>query len=66
MKKIQYTAPDLRITKLGLENMIAGSITEISGATGLSAGGNSSDAGVSAGNVKQESYNVWDDDWSKY
>jgi hypothetical protein len=65
MKKT-YIIPELNITKLAVENMIAQSITGTQGADGIGVGGSSSGANVTAGNVKDnESYNVWDDDWSR-
>ena len=65
MKKTVYIAPAVFITKIHVENMIAESVNGVAGVDGLSVGGTSSEAGVTTGNVKSESYNVWDDDWSR-
>ena len=65
MTKNIYQAPALTITRVNTEMMIAQSrITGTSGADGLGLGGNTSDAEIVTGNVKGNSYNVWDDDWS--
>ena len=63
MKKT-YIIPELSITMLGVENMIALSGTD--GVEGLGVNNDGTQAaGVTSGNVKgTSSYNVWDDDWS--
>ena len=65
MNKKAYIIPVLRTTTLGVETLIANSITGTSGANGLGAGGDTETANITSGNVKGNSYNVWDDDWSK-
>ena len=59
MKKIQYIAPALCITTVGLENMIAFS------GPGTTSKAASQEAGMDVKAASREDYNVWDDDWSK-
>jgi len=63
MKKT-YLTPEVCITKVGTESMIAISSVEGADKLGVNNAGTSA-AGVTSGNVKGEDYNVWDDDWSK-
>jgi len=59
MKKIQYIAPAICITTVGLENMIA-----VSG-PGITSNAASQDAHMDVKAASREDYNVWDEDWSK-
>lgn len=63
MKKT-YICPELQITRVNTELMIAASITGISGAEGLDLGGSTEESGITTAGVKQNNYDVWDDDWS--
>ncbi len=63
MKKIQYIAPSINVTKLTMTN----NILVVSGGETLGYGGETLD-NVTESDTKVErpnSYNVWDDDWSK-
>ena len=59
MKKT-YICPELQITRVNTELMIAASITGISGAEGFDLGGSTDDAGITTSNVKN---NDWSDIW---
>ena len=63
MKKT-YICPELQVTRVKTEWMIAASITGINGANGLSNGGSTEESGITTAGVKQNNYDVWDDDWS--
>lgn len=63
MKKT-YICPELQVTRVNTELMIAASITRINGADGLSNGGSTEESGITTAGVKQNNYDVWDDDWS--
>ena len=63
MKKT-YICPELQITRVNTELMIAASITGISGAEGLDLGGSTEESSITTAGVKQNSYDVWDEDWS--
>ena len=63
MKKT-YICPELQETRATTELMIAASITRINGADGLSNGGSTEENGITTAGVKQNNYDVWDDDWS--
>lgn len=58
MKKI-YIIPELAIAKMSVENMIALSGPQTSNTSADQSAGMEVKAG------QTESYNVWDDDWSK-
>ncbi len=62
MKKIQYIAPAINVTKLTMTN----NILVVSGGETLGYGG-STEGNVTTADTKadQANYNVWDDDWSK-
>ena len=64
MKKI-YIIPELNITKLTVENMVAASpLSSVSGLDGVSKGQGDFTGG--AADVKSNDvYNVWDDAWSR-
>jgi len=51
MKKA-YIKPEVQVKTIEVCNMIASSITGISGADGLGKGGDTSDAGIESGNAK--------------
>lgn len=59
MKKT-YICPELLVTRVNTELMIATSITGISGADGLNYNGATDDAGITTCNVKN---NDWTDIW---
>ena len=60
MKKIQYIAPAICITTVGLENMIARS-----SGPGITSDAASQDVDMDVKAASREDYNVWDEDWSK-
>lgn len=60
MKKL-YISPNITIVLLSHTAMIALSTN----VDDLKDSGNTNDAGITEGAVKQESYSVWGDDWSK-
>lgn len=62
MKRI-YFAPQLHIMKVNAANMIAASITSTN--VGVGYGGDTESAGITCGNVKGNSNNVWNDDWAE-
>lgn len=57
MKK--YIVPTVEVTLVAPDAMMA--ISDVSGADGLSVGGNSEDAGVTSGNTKESGNwsNIW-------
>ncbi len=64
MKKIQYIAPSINVTKLTMTN----NILVVSGGETLGYGGDTNTNNVTESDTKYErpdAYNVWDDDWSK-
>ena len=65
MKKIQYTTPMLHTQQLGTADGLLLSASDEKGSI-LSSGGGTNENGVTDSDVKLgDSYNVWDDDWSK-
>ena len=61
MKKT-YISPIITIVHISHTAMIATSITGTN--VGLGRGGTTSDAGITEGAAKSNSFSVWDDDWS--
>ena len=61
MKK-KYIAPNMQVTNIHLSNMIAASVNAVSGADGLTNGGNTYDSGITeAGSKNRGSFS---DDWT--
>ena len=66
MKKNQYIAPAIEVSAIVIEGhlMQASPLSSVSGLEGVTKGQNEFQGGVV--DVKSnDSYNVWDDDWSR-
>lgn len=63
MKKKQYTAPQMSTYVLTSNEALLVSMS-YEGNKVVTDGGKASENGVTSADVKGNSYNVWDDDWS--
>lgn len=64
MKKYQYTAPLVSIYALTSHDALLLTASQ-EGTTVLTDGGKASESGITTADTKADSYNIWDDDWSK-
>ena len=63
MKKKQYTAPQMSSYVLSSNEALLVSMS-YEGNKVVTDGGKASEHGVTSADVKDNSYSVWDDDWS--
>lgn len=64
MKKYQYTAPLVSTYALSSHDALLLTASQ-EGTTVLTDGGKASENSITTADVKTDSYNIWDDDWSK-